>query len=180
MNSGLRAIALHFSEPAKSGEGARVVRVDRERFDQARRGELRVVLLFEQASQLDLRIGQLRAAGRPALEQAERGVGAASLDKQHRQPAVTLRVIRVVLQTLIVVAFSLGEVVGVIRQLARFVERGSQVVVAGGRFGVVRDGALKRVGGLLIVLAGLPSMQEAFVQLMRESLSFAGNLMGGN
>lgn len=36
------------------------------------------------------------------------------------------------------------------------------------------------VGGLLIVLAGLPSMQEAFVQLMRESLSFAGNLMGGN
>ena len=36
------------------------------------------------------------------------------------------------------------------------------------------------VGGLLIVLAGLPSMQEAFIQLMRESLSFAGNLMGGN
>jgi flagellar biosynthetic protein FliR len=36
------------------------------------------------------------------------------------------------------------------------------------------------VGGLLIVLAGLPSMQGAFVQLMRESLSFAGNLMGGN
>lgn len=36
------------------------------------------------------------------------------------------------------------------------------------------------VGGLLIVLAGLPSMQDAFIQLMRESLSFAGNLMGGN
>ena len=36
------------------------------------------------------------------------------------------------------------------------------------------------VGGLLIVLAGLPSMQDAFIQLMRESLSFAGNLMGGD
>ena len=36
------------------------------------------------------------------------------------------------------------------------------------------------VGGLLIVLAGLPSMQDGFVQLMRESLTFAGNLMGGN
>jgi len=36
------------------------------------------------------------------------------------------------------------------------------------------------VGGLLIVLAGLPAMQEAFIQLMRESLTFAGNLMGGN
>jgi flagellar biosynthetic protein FliR len=36
------------------------------------------------------------------------------------------------------------------------------------------------VGGLLIVLAGLPSMQEAFIQLMRESLAFAGGLMGAN
>jgi flagellar biosynthetic protein FliR len=36
------------------------------------------------------------------------------------------------------------------------------------------------VGGLLIVLAGLPSMQDAFIQLMRESMSFAGNLLGGN
>ncbi len=36
------------------------------------------------------------------------------------------------------------------------------------------------VGGLLIVLAGLPAMQEAFMQLMRESLSFAGTVMGGN
>ena len=36
------------------------------------------------------------------------------------------------------------------------------------------------VGGLLIVLAGLPSMQDGFVQLMRESLTFAGNLMGGS
>jgi flagellar biosynthesis protein FliR len=36
------------------------------------------------------------------------------------------------------------------------------------------------VGGLLIVLAGLPAMQDGFIQLMRESLSFAGNLMGGN
>jgi len=36
------------------------------------------------------------------------------------------------------------------------------------------------VGGLLIVLAGLPAMQEAFIQLMRESLTFAGNQMGGN
>jgi flagellar biosynthetic protein FliR len=36
------------------------------------------------------------------------------------------------------------------------------------------------VGGLLIVLAGLPSMQDAFIQLMRESMSFAGNLMGGD
>ena len=36
------------------------------------------------------------------------------------------------------------------------------------------------VGGLLIVLAGLPSMQDAFIQLMRESMAFAGNLLGGD
>jgi flagellar biosynthetic protein FliR len=34
------------------------------------------------------------------------------------------------------------------------------------------------VGGLLIVLAGLPSMQDGFISLMRESLAFASSLMG--
>jgi flagellar biosynthetic protein FliR len=34
------------------------------------------------------------------------------------------------------------------------------------------------VGGLLIVLAGLPSMQDGFISLMRESLAFASTLMG--
>jgi len=34
------------------------------------------------------------------------------------------------------------------------------------------------VGGLLIVLAGLPSVQDGFTALMRESLTFASSLMG--
>jgi flagellar biosynthetic protein FliR len=34
------------------------------------------------------------------------------------------------------------------------------------------------VGGLLIVLAGLPSVQDGFTSLMRESLAFASSLMG--
>jgi flagellar biosynthetic protein FliR len=36
------------------------------------------------------------------------------------------------------------------------------------------------VGGLLIVLAGLPAVQDGFVSLMRESLAFASSLMGAN
>ncbi len=35
------------------------------------------------------------------------------------------------------------------------------------------------IGGLLIILAGLPAMQSGFVRLMRETLDFAGSLMGG-
>lgn len=35
------------------------------------------------------------------------------------------------------------------------------------------------IGGLLIVLAGLPSVQAGFTALMRESLGFATQLMGG-
>jgi flagellar biosynthetic protein FliR len=33
------------------------------------------------------------------------------------------------------------------------------------------------VGGILIMLAGLPAMQDGFIRLMRESLSFAGGLL---
>jgi flagellar biosynthetic protein FliR len=36
------------------------------------------------------------------------------------------------------------------------------------------------IGGLLIILAGLPAMQSGFVRLMRETFGFAGTLMGGN
>ena len=36
------------------------------------------------------------------------------------------------------------------------------------------------VGGLLIVLAGLPAVQDGFVSLMRESMAFASSLMGAN
>ncbi len=35
------------------------------------------------------------------------------------------------------------------------------------------------IGGLLIILAGLPAMQSGFVRLMRETLGFAGTLLGG-
>lgn len=35
------------------------------------------------------------------------------------------------------------------------------------------------IGGLLIVLMGLPAMQSGFITLMRESLAFAATLMGG-
>jgi flagellar biosynthetic protein FliR len=35
------------------------------------------------------------------------------------------------------------------------------------------------IGGLLIILAGLPAMQTGFVRLMSESLNFAISLMGG-
>jgi flagellar biosynthetic protein FliR len=35
------------------------------------------------------------------------------------------------------------------------------------------------IGGLLIILAGLPAMQGGFVRLMGEALSFAATLMGG-
>lgn len=34
------------------------------------------------------------------------------------------------------------------------------------------------VGGLLIVLAGLPAVQDGFMSLMRESMAFASSLMG--
>ena len=36
------------------------------------------------------------------------------------------------------------------------------------------------IGGLLVILAGLPAMQSGFVRLMRETFGFAGTLMGGN
>ena len=36
------------------------------------------------------------------------------------------------------------------------------------------------IGGLLIILAGLPAMQSGFVRLMRETFGFAGTLLGGN
>jgi flagellar biosynthesis protein FliR len=36
------------------------------------------------------------------------------------------------------------------------------------------------VGGLLVILAGLPAMQSGFVRLMRETFGFAGTLLGGN
>lgn len=36
------------------------------------------------------------------------------------------------------------------------------------------------VGGLLIVLAGLPAVQDGFIALMRETLAFASSLMGAN
>jgi flagellar biosynthetic protein FliR len=36
------------------------------------------------------------------------------------------------------------------------------------------------IGGLLIILAGLPAMQSGFVRLMRETFGFASALLGGN
>jgi flagellar biosynthetic protein FliR len=35
------------------------------------------------------------------------------------------------------------------------------------------------IGGLLVILAGLPAMQSGFVRLMREAFTFTGTLMGG-
>jgi flagellar biosynthetic protein FliR len=35
------------------------------------------------------------------------------------------------------------------------------------------------VGGLLVVLAGLPAMQTGFVRLMSEAFSFTQTIMGG-
>jgi flagellar biosynthetic protein FliR len=35
------------------------------------------------------------------------------------------------------------------------------------------------IAGLMIMLAGLPAMQSGFVQLMRDTLDFATQLMGG-
>jgi len=35
------------------------------------------------------------------------------------------------------------------------------------------------IGGLLVILAGLPAMQSGFVRLMHEGFSFTGTLMGG-
>jgi hypothetical protein len=68
---------------------------------------------------------------------------AAGFVEQHRQAAVALGVVRVASEALVVQVLGLLQVAGAVVERACFVERGGQVVVAFGRFRILRDRLLE-------------------------------------
>ena len=60
-------------------------------------------------------------------------------------------VVRIPLQALVVEHLGLLQVGGPVVERAGLLQRGGQVVVTGGRGGILRDGVLEAVGGLLVV-----------------------------
>jgi hypothetical protein len=147
----LHVIALLIAEAAEGRQGAGIVWVNRKCTDQLFLGLLLLARFFQEARNFDLGIGRLRIGVRPVVEQFERVLLAASFVEQHGEAAVALGMVRIALQALVIQCLGLLQVARAVVERTGFVQRGGQVVIALGRFWVLRDRLLEAVGRLLVV-----------------------------